>query len=144
MDAAPSPIELAADCSQCSGLCCVLLPFRREDGFGADKSGGTPCDHLRPDDLCSIHDRLAESGWPGCTAYDCRGAGQHVTQGTYAGRHWRDDDVHPGEMAAVFSVMRVLHGRLAELDPASAAYAEVAALTEGSPDELLAIDLDEV
>ncbi len=137
-------IELSADCSRCAGLCCVLLPFRAVDGFAVDKPGGTPCTNLRDDNLCGIHDRLAESGWPGCTAYDCRGAGQHVTQGTYAGLAWRDGDVHLGEMAAVFSVMRVLHGRLAGLDPASAAYAELAAATTGTPEELLALDLDDL
>lgn len=119
----------------------MLLPFRAADGFAVDKPGGTPCTNLRDDDLCGIHDRLAESGWPGCAAYDCQGAGQHVTQATYAGRSWRDGDVHLGEMAAVFSVMRVLHGRLAGLDPASAEYAELAAATTGTPEELLALDL---
>ena len=108
-------VDLVADCSQCSGLCCVLLPIRASDGFGADKQGGTPCRHLRADDLCSIHDRLASSGWPGCATYDCRGAGQHVTQTTYAGRGWREVG-NPAEMAAVFSVVRVLHGHLLTVD----------------------------
>lgn len=135
-------IELTADCSRCAGLCCVLLPFRAADGFAVDKPGGTPCTNLLADNLCGIHDRLDETGWTGCTAYDCQGAGQHVTQGTYAGRSWRDGDVHLGEMAAVFSVMRVLHGRLAELDPASPEHAELAAATTGTPEELLALELD--
>lgn len=134
-------IDLSADCSQCVGLCCVLLPFKAVDGFAVDKPGGTPCTNLRDDDLCGIHDRLEESGWPGCTAYDCQGAGQHVTQVTYAGRSWRQHD-NLGEMAAVFSVMRVLHGRLAGLDPSSPEYAEIAALTDGTPDQLLLLDLD--
>ena len=140
-------LELVADCSRCSGLCCVLLPFRSGDGFGADKPGGTPCSHLRPDDLCGIHDRLADSGWPGCAAYDCRGAGQRVTQVTYAGRSWRDQDNLP-EMAAVFSVMRVLHGLLAQLEPTpgdpGSVRSRVLALTGGSPDDLLALDLVEL
>lgn len=138
----PPPIELTADCSRCAGLCCVLLPFRRIDGFGADKPGSTPCGHLREDDLCGIHDHLTASGWSGCVAYDCQGAGQHVTEVTYEGRSWRDVGTDRTEMAAVFSVMRVLHARLAELEPGSTAYAEVAALTSGSPEDLLAVDLD--
>ena len=39
---------LTSDCGSCFGLCCVLLPFSREAGFGATKPGGTPCDHLGP------------------------------------------------------------------------------------------------
>lgn len=119
----------------------MLLPFRAGQDFGADKPGGTPCDNLRDDNLCRIHDRLDESGWRGCTAYDCQGAGQQVTQVTYAGRSWREHD-NLAEMAAVFSVMRVLHGLLADLDPATPLYAEVLALTSASSDDLLGIDLE--
>ena len=135
-------LELVADCSKCAGLCCVLLPFRARDGFGADKAGGEACDHLDGDNLCRIHDRLSESGWTGCVRYDCQGAGQHVTRTTYAGRDWRSGEVDLGEMAAAFSVMRVLHAHLAELDPESAAYARTAVLTRGTPEELLSLDLD--
>lgn len=138
---APAPLELVADCSRCAGLCCVLLPFRAADGFGVDKPGGQPCHHLLADDRCGIHARLDESGWTGCTAYDCQGAGQQVTQETYAGRDWRSGEVNVAEMAAAFSVMRVLHGRLAELDPASPEYAELVALTRGTAEDLLLLDL---
>ncbi len=120
----------------------MLLPFRAADGFGTDKPGGTPCTNLLVDHRCGIHDRLDESGWSGCTAYDCQGAGQQVTQVTYAGRDWRGDEVNRAEMAAVFSVVRVLHGRLAELDPGTTEYAEVAAQTMGTPEDLLLLDLD--
>lgn len=135
-------LELVADCSKCAGLCCVLLPFRARDGFGVDKGGGEACDHLDGDNLCRIHDRLSESGWAGCVRYDCQGAGQHVTQATYAGRAWRSGEVDLGEMAAAFSVMRVLHAHLASLDPESAAFARTVALTAGTPEDLLALDLD--
>lgn len=137
-------LELLADCSRCAGLCCVLLPFRAADGFGGDKAGGQPCGHLDADDLCGIHDRLAESGWPGCVRYDCQGAGQHVTQTTYAGRDWRSGEVDLGEMAAVYSVMRVLHAHAAELDPESSAYRATAALASGPPEGLLSVDLDDL
>lgn len=137
-------LELVADCSRCAGLCCVLLPFRAEDGFGVDKAGGDPCRNLDESNLCRIHDRLEESGWPGCVRYDCQGAGQHLTQTTYAGQDWRSGDVNLAEMAAAFSVMRVLHAHLAELDPASTAFAETAALTAGTSEELLGLDLGDL
>lgn len=144
LPAPPAPPDLAADCSRCFGLCCVLLPFRAADGFGVDKPGGQACDHLRRDDLCGIHAHLEKSGWPGCTAYDCRGAGQQVSQVTYGGVSWREHG-NLGEMAAVLSVMRVLHGLLARLGGHDPALRDrVVVLTSGSPEELLALDLDEL
>jgi hypothetical protein len=143
------PVDLAPDCDSCFGLCCVLLPFRAQDGFGADKAGGEPCGHLElveGADRCRIHHRLEESGWPGCVAFDCRGAGQHVAQVTYASVSWRDRD-EPwvrAEMGAVLSVVRVIHGLLAELDPGDPAFAELLAVRGGSPEQLLALDLDEI
>lgn len=145
-----TPLPLAADCSRCSGLCCVLLPYRRDAGFGADKAGGTPCTHLRGDDRCGIHADLRERGWAGCAAFDCFGAGQQVTQVTYGGRTWREvDDL--GEMAAVLSTQRVVHEMLVHLDeverrspdPAAAALAaRLWALRDATPVELLTADLD--
>ncbi|QBR93197.1 pentapeptide repeat-containing protein [Nocardioides euryhalodurans] len=144
--------ELVADCSRCFGLCCVLLPFSRAGGFGADKDSGDPCHHLDPHDRCGIHDRLREDGWPGCTAFDCFGAGQHVSQVTYAGTSWREHD-NLGEMAAVLSVVRQLHEMLAHLTEvqrraphagAAAVREELLALTHTDPVTLLSADLDEV
>lgn len=159
--------ELHADCSRCFGLCCVLLPFSAVAGFGVDKAGGTPCHHLAGDDRCDIHATLLDDGWPGCVAFDCFGAGQQVSQVTYAGRSWRDtaDGETPdrAEMAAVLSVMRVLHEMLTHLAEAvrrtavragAAEHAEhvevvdlharVTALTGGTPEELLTLDLDDL
>jgi hypothetical protein len=142
--------ELVADCSRCFGLCCVLLPFSASAGFGVDKAGGTPCTHLAADDGCDIHATLREDGWPGCAAFDCFGAGQQVSQVTYAGRSWREG-TDRGEMAAVLSVMRMLHEMLAHLAEAvrrSGAGAELGAevlgLVDGTPEQLLALDLDEL
>ena len=144
--------ELVADCSRCFGLCCVLLPFRREGGFGIDKSSGEACHHLGPDDRCGIHATLREDGWGGCAAFDCFGAGQQVSQVTYGGRSWRDQD-DLGEMAAVLSVMRQLHEMLAHLTEvqrraphpdAGAVRDALLALTHSEPATLLAADLDEV
>jgi hypothetical protein len=144
--------ELSSDCSRCFGLCCVLLPFSAAAGFGIDKPGGTPCLNLADDDACRIHATLREDGWPGCTVFECFGAGQHVSQVTYRGVSWREHDNLP-EMAAVLSVMRPLHEMLVHLteverrspDPAAtAARTDIEALTEGDPESVLAVDLDEV
>jgi uncharacterized protein YjbI with pentapeptide repeats len=143
---------LTADCSRCFGLCCVLLPFSAASGFGADKASGTPCTHLDGADRCRIHATLREDGWPGCTVFDCFGAGQQVSQVTYGGVSWREQD-NLGEMAAVLSVMRQLHEMLAHLSeaqrrsPDAAAQAvltEVVALVDRPPEELLALDVDEL
>ena len=145
-------VDLVADCSRCFGLCCVLLPFHRDSGFGITKQGGRACHHLDGDDGCEIHGTLREDGWPGCASFDCFGAGQQVSQVTYGGASWRDlDDL--GEMAAVLSVMRQLHEMLAHLtevlrrspaDDAAEMRAELLALTHTEPGTLLSADLDEV
>ncbi|NPD04115.1 pentapeptide repeat-containing protein [Nocardioides sp. zg-1308] len=144
---------LVSDCAQCFGLCCVLLPFSAAAGFGVDKPGGRPCLNLLDEDRCGIHATLREDGWPGCTVFECFGAGQQVSQVTYAGVSWRE----PGpphrraEMGAVLSVMRQLHEMLVHLtevdrrspDPATAAVrAEIEALTGADPETLLTSDVD--
>jgi Pentapeptide repeats (8 copies) len=144
--------ELTADCSRCTGLCCVLLPFRARDGFAVDKDGGTACHNLEADDRCGVHDRLRASGWPGCTVFECFGAGQQVTQVTYGGRSWRElDDL--GEMGAVLSVMRRLHEmrwllrEAADLVPGCGAVdldTEVERTTRRTPTELLTFDVDDL
>ena len=83
-------------------------------GFGADKPAASPATTSTRDDRCAIHADLRERGWPGCTAFDCFGAGQQVSQVTYGGTSWREHD-NLGEMAAVLSVMRQLHEMLAHL-----------------------------
>jgi uncharacterized protein YjbI with pentapeptide repeats len=145
-------VELVADCSRCFGLCCVLLPFHRDSGFAVSKQGGHACHHLQGDDRCEIHDTLRDDGWPGCAAFDCFGAGQQVSQVTYGGVSWRDQE-DLGEMAAVLSVMRQLHEMLAHLtevqrrspaEDAAEMRAELLALTHADPVTLLGADLDEV
>lgn len=147
---APETPSLVADCAHCFGLCCVLLPFAAVSGFGMDKDGGTPCPNLAGDDRCRIHATLRQDGWSGCTTFDCFGAGQQVSQVTYAGVSWREQD-NLGEMAAVLSVMRVLHEMLAYLaevgrrspDPTATGLAgEIVRLTRATPNELLDLDLD--
>lgn len=130
----------------------MLLPFSASAGFGVDKPSGRPCLNLLDDDSCRIHATLREDGWPGCTVFECFGAGQQVSQVTYAGRSWRAQDNLP-EMAAVLSVMRQLHEMLVHLvevarrspDPAAdAVRAEIEDLTAADPETLLLTDVDEL
>jgi hypothetical protein len=105
--------------------------------------------HLRADDRCGIHGELRERGFRGCVAYDCFGAGQHVVQVTFAGRRTREP-----AMDAVLPVLRQLHELrwyLSDvLDRPVAAPVHAAARTardtlvqlgDGTPDELLALDV---
>jgi hypothetical protein len=144
--------DLRSDCSRCTGLCCVLLPFQASGGFGVDKPSGVPCLNLADDDGCSIHERLWSTGWPGCVIFECFGAGQLITEQTYAGTSWREvDDL--GEMAAVLSATRMLqelrwHLREAVgLDPTSGAAeleTELGQLVLGTPVDILTIDVDDI
>ena len=143
---------LQSDCSRCFGLCCVLMPFSAVSGFGVDKPGGTPCLNLLDDDRCGIHATLRQDGWPGCTVFECFGAGQQVSQVTYSGVSWREQD-NLAEMGAVLTAMRLLHEMLVHLaevarrspDPtAEATAAEVAALTGLDSEPLLVFDIDEL
>jgi hypothetical protein len=144
--------SLVADCGSCFGLCCVLLPFRAASGFGIDKPGGTPCPHLASDDRCRTHATLREDGWTGCSVFECFGAGQQVSQVTYGGVSWRERD-NLAEMAAVLSVMRLLHEMLTHLGEARrrspapdvlTLEAHIVGLTGATPAELLAVDLEEL
>jgi uncharacterized protein YjbI with pentapeptide repeats len=124
---------LRADCARCVGLCCVAHTLVRSADFAIDKPAGTPCPHLADDSSCSIHAELRPRGFPGCTAYDCFGAGQQVAQQTYAGVGWRESPATASEMFRVFEVMRGLHELLWYVE-------EAVALTMGPlHDELVAL-----
>lgn len=114
------PDELRADCSRCSGLCCVALPFAVSADFPVDKAAGTPCRNLLTEFGCGIHAELRPRGWVGCTVYDCFGAGQQVTQHTYGGRTWRESPELAREVFEVFPVVRQLHEMLRHLLEAEA------------------------
>jgi uncharacterized protein YjbI with pentapeptide repeats len=108
--------SLRADCANCFALCCVAPAFAASADFAIDKPAGQPCRNLLADSRCGIHSRLRPSGFSGCTAYDCFGAGQKVCQETYAGRDWRSTagtasgaTVEAAEMFRVFARMRDLH-----------------------------------
>jgi hypothetical protein len=90
-------------------LCCVALPFARSADFAADKPAGVPCRHLAGNFTCTIHDRLRSSGYAGCTAFDCFGAGQRLTQQIHTGRDWRGHPELAGSMFEAFEALRILH-----------------------------------
>ncbi|WP_418606924.1 hypothetical protein [Georgenia sp. SUBG003] len=111
--------RLRADCASCFALCCVALPFTASADFATDKPAGTPCANLRDDLRCGIHPRLRQEGFPGCTVYDCFGAGQRVSQETFGGRGWRSEPATARQMFAVFPVVRHLHEMLRHLAEAA-------------------------
>ncbi|SCG59044.1 Pentapeptide repeat-containing protein [Micromonospora siamensis] len=147
--------ELRADCGRCFGICCVAPAFAASADFALDKPAGRPCPHLGADSRCGIHADLRDRGFPGCTVFDCFGAGQHVAQVTFGGRDWRDDPRHAATMFDTFAVVRPLHELLWYLTEALAltpdgelraaltrAYDDTARLADGSPAELLTLDVD--
>ena len=145
---------LRADCGRCFGLCCVAPAFSVSADFAIDKPAGHPCPHLRADSRCGIHEDLRQRGFPGCAVYDCFGAGQQVSQVTFAGRDWRQDPPTAARMVAVFPIMRQLHELLWYLEaalaltPARAVHAELRkaltateAMTGRPADGLLQLDI---
>jgi hypothetical protein len=154
--------DLRADCGRCFALCCVVPAFARSADFAVDKPAGRPCLNLLDDFRCGIHDELRDRGFPGCTVYDCFGAGQHLAQGTFDGRDWRAHPELADTMFAAFPVMRDLHELLWYLDAALArdeardnrdnrdirdelekARGETERLTESEPDALRNVDTAE-
>lgn len=101
--------SLRADCESCFGLCCVALYFPSSEGFPIDKDAGQPCPNLQTDFRCGVYPGLKELGYRGCTAFDCFGAGQKVSQVSYGGHDWRQFSESAKEMFAVFQIMRQLH-----------------------------------
>jgi len=145
---------LRADCANCAGLCCVALPFGRSADFAVDKAAGTPCVNLGDDFRCGIHSRLRERGFAGCAVFDCFGAGQQVSQVTFAGTDWRRDPAVAQPMFDVFPVMRQLHELLWYLtetlslaqarpvhDDARRLLDETRALTHSTAGTLLTLDV---
>jgi len=147
--------DLGADCANCFGLCCVALAFARSADFPFDKDAGDPCTNLDDADGCRIHPHLRARGFSGCTVFDCSGAGQKVSQHTFAGRSWRGDAETQRSMFATFPIVRRLHDLLRYLDEAItlvrrtedagrwvAAFERVRSLSDGTPEELATLDVD--
>ncbi|MEU2337757.1 pentapeptide repeat-containing protein [Streptomyces sp. NPDC013172] len=147
--------RLRGDCSRCFGLCCVALPFTASADFAVSKPAGTPCRNLGGDHRCGIHAELRQRGFPGCTVYDCFGAGQRVSQVTFGGQDWRTGSAQQARrMFDAFPVVRQLHELLwyltaaLDLSAARPVHGElrallgtVEALALGTPDELAALDV---
>lgn len=133
-------LALVADCTNCSGLCCVALPFAASADFAFDKAAATPCRHLGVDFGCGIHGELRQRGFRGCTVFDCFGAGQQVTQHTYGGRTWREGPGTRREVFAVFAVVRQLHEMLVYLTEAAALARTLPAVPEGAGQLRAALD----
>ncbi|HEX3761728.1 MAG TPA: pentapeptide repeat-containing protein [Kofleriaceae bacterium] len=146
--------DLRADCARCFGLCCVAPGFAASADFAIDKPAGQACPHLQASFGCAIHPRLRALGFPGCTVYDCFGAGQRVSQVTFGGRDWRWAPRTAQPMFDAFAVMWRLHELLWYLrealelpaaGPLHAALGEACDATERmtglAPRELLALDV---
>ncbi|MEU7935439.1 pentapeptide repeat-containing protein [Micromonospora echinofusca] len=146
---------LRADCARCFGLCCVAPAFSASADFAIDKPAGQPCPNLRADSRCGIHADLRDRGFPGCTVFDCFGAGQRVAQATFAGRDWRDAPQTAPLMFDTFAVMRPLHELLWYLTEAlatrppqplrgelSVALGETERLAREPAETLVALDVD--
>ncbi|GAA4544733.1 pentapeptide repeat-containing protein [Pseudonocardia xishanensis] len=132
--------DLRADCSRCTGLCCVAPAFAKSSDFAFTKSAGTPCRHLAADARCTVHADLRERGMVGCTVFDCLGAGQALS----ARIDWREGDADLAFEA--FAQLRGLHELLNLAVEAQGLIARVAAggaeggsgVRSGSADDLLA------
>ncbi|GHH41983.1 pentapeptide repeat-containing protein [Streptomyces candidus] len=148
--------HLRSDCGNCFGLCCVALTLTKSSDFAIDKPIGKPCPHLAEDFGCGIHSRLRGEGFPGCTVYDCFGAGQKLSQVTFDGVSWRAEPGSSELMFALLPVMKQLHELLWYVeaglreDAARAVHGELRALrdeteelTRGSAEELVALDVEE-
>lgn len=127
--------------------------FAASADFAIDKPAEQACPNLLADFRCGIHDSLRERGFPGCAVFDCFGAGQQVTQSTFAGQDWRRTPSIATSMFSVFTVMRQLRellwylGESLTLRPADSLRIELdrvrertERLTESGPDELVAFD----
>ncbi|MCS1391020.1 pentapeptide repeat-containing protein [Lysinibacillus boronitolerans] len=105
--------SLQADCQNCFGLCCTALNIVASSDFAINKPAGSPCPNLRENYSCHIHSQLRETGFKGCTVFDCLGAGQQVSQVTFQGQDWRQSHEHADKMFRVFPIMEQLYEMIA-------------------------------
>ena len=105
--------SLQADCQNCFGLCCTALNIVASSDFAINKPAGSPCPNLRENYSCHIHSQLRETGFKGCTVFDCLGAGQQVSQVTFQGQDWRQSREHADKMFRVFPIMEQLYEMIA-------------------------------
>ena len=105
-----------SDCSKCKGICCVVLPFDRDQGFGFDKAACEPCPKLNADFSCAIHSSLEACGFSGCSRYECFGAGQRITRALDLRDDWFRDEAMLALVYKWFRASRELHEKLVLLD----------------------------
>ncbi len=103
---------LSADCSACMGICCVAPSFEKSTEFALSKPALTPCPHLNDKDRCKIYRDLDWHGFPACQKFDCKGAGQYLTQVVYPGKSWRDSPEMKAAMAESYRRLRRVHDLL--------------------------------
>jgi uncharacterized protein YjbI with pentapeptide repeats len=84
----------------------VAPALRRSADFAIDKPAGVACPHLDADNRCAIHADLRARGFPGCSAYDCFGAGQRASA---LGADWRAGEAQATRLFAAFASLRTLH-----------------------------------
>ena len=101
--------DLRADCARCFALCCVAPAFAPRRTSPSTSRPASRARTWRADFRCGIHPTCARAGFPGCTVYDCFGAGQQIAQVTFGGQDWRGDPGSARPMFAAFAVMRQLH-----------------------------------
>jgi uncharacterized protein YjbI with pentapeptide repeats len=141
-------------CDECFGLCCVAPSFSTSADFAIDKEAGEPCPNLQSDFRCTIHDSLRPRGFAGCSAYDCLGAGQKVSQVAFGGRSWWDAPHTAEQMFETFRIVRQLQEMLFSLSGAAALpqgrslqprlaalYDEIDGVTRATADEIVATDV---
>ncbi|MFD1032610.1 pentapeptide repeat-containing protein [Metaplanococcus flavidus] len=145
---------LKADCSQCFGLCCIALNLIASSDFAINKPAGVPCPNLQEDFRCSIHSELRETGFKGCTVFDCLGAGQMIAQSTFDGQSWKKEPENAEKMFKSLPVMQQLFEMIAFVAEAlsyetttllqqdlTKQLEELQRLTNLNADELLNLDL---
>lgn len=150
-----SQISFKCDCEKCFGLCCIALNFNVSEGFPMNKKVGQPCINLETNFSCRVHNNLWMSGFKGCVAFDCIGAGQKVSQSTFKGCNWRHDPESAKQMFEVFLIMLQLHQMLwylsesIEIQSASSLqdanrsmFRETERLTDLNSKELMMVDVN--
>jgi uncharacterized protein YjbI with pentapeptide repeats len=133
----------------------VAPAFSRSADFAINKPAGQACRNLRTDFRCGIHTTLRQRGFPGCTVYDCFGAGQQVAQVTFRGRNWRASPELAQQQFHVFGIMRDLHELLWYLteargraaagplhDQLTRAIEDTQRLTQGNPETVANRDVN--
>lgn len=101
--------DMTSDCGSCAALCCIALAFDEGSEFAFDKPAGLPCTNLDGALGCSLYNRLEAEGFSGCVQYECRGAGQRVTQEVFDGANWAETPSLARPMIDAFATLRKIH-----------------------------------